>query len=100
MSDRVPSICGRRLSPIVRYPLSHFLVVSCPCVDTRGPSVVLDAVDVPYPEPIHFFLTLMILCTTLVVSLTYMLVILSSYAMLIKLPDVLVWAKASLFFVR
>ena len=36
------------------YPLSYFLVIWSPSGETRGPSVVFDAVDMPCPGPFHF----------------------------------------------
>ena len=35
-------------------PLSSFLVIWSPTGDTRGPSVVFEAVDMPCPGPFHF----------------------------------------------
>ena len=35
-------------------PLSSFLVIWSPSGDTRGPSFVFEAVDVPCPGPFHF----------------------------------------------
>ena len=41
-------------SPLGWYSLSSFLVIWSPSGDTRGPSVVFEAVDVPCPGPFHF----------------------------------------------
>ena len=40
--------------PLGWSPLSYFLVIWSPSGDTRGPSVVFEAVDIPCPGPIHF----------------------------------------------
>ena len=61
--------------PIGWSPLSSFLVIWSPSGDTRGPSVVLEAVDMPFPGPFHFFLTVLIISMTFVLSLTQMLVL-------------------------
>ena len=41
-------------SPLGWSSLSSFLVIWSPSGDTRGPSVVFEAVDVPCPGPFHF----------------------------------------------
>ena len=44
-----------RVAPHVDLsPLSSFLVIWSPSGDTRGPSVVFEAVDMPCPVPFHF----------------------------------------------
>ena len=40
--------------PLGWSPLSSFLVIQSPNGDTRGPSVVLEAVDMPCPGPFKF----------------------------------------------
>ena len=40
--------------PLGWSPLSSFLVIWSPTGDTRGPSVVFEAVDMPCPGPFHF----------------------------------------------
>ena len=40
--------------PLGWSPLSSFLVIWSPSGDTRGPSVVFEAVDMPCPGPFHF----------------------------------------------
>ena len=40
--------------PLGWSPLSYFLVMCSPSGDTRSPSVVLEAVDMPCPGPFHF----------------------------------------------
>ena len=47
------SICPGRLSTVWLVPLSSLLVLWSPSGDTRGPSVVLEAVDIPCPGPFH-----------------------------------------------
>ena len=75
--------------PFVWSLLSCFLViiktVCSPSSDTRRPSTVLEAVDVPYPGTLHFiFLTLLIISTTFVVCLAQMLVFLTLYVILVS----------------
>ena len=67
--------------------------------DTRSPSVVFEAVDMPCPAAQdHFiFLTVLIISMTFVLSLTQMLVFLSLYVMLSILLSILVCAAARLF---
>ena len=48
------SICPGRLSIAWWSPLSSFLVIWSPSGDTRSPSVVFEAVDMPCPGPFHF----------------------------------------------
>ena len=43
-----------RSPPLGWSPLSSFLVIWSPSGDTRGPSVVFEAVDMPCPRPFHF----------------------------------------------
>ena len=77
-------------------PLSSFLVIWSPSGDTRGPSVVFEAIYIPAQD--HFiFLTVLIISMTFVLSLTQMLVFLSLYVMLSILLSILVCAAASLF---
>ena len=40
--------------PLGWSPLSYFLVIWSPSGDTRGPSVVFEAVDMPCPGTFHF----------------------------------------------
>ena len=42
------------LHRLAGLPLSYFLVIWSPSGDTRGPSVVFEAVDMPCPGPFHF----------------------------------------------
>ena len=48
-------------------PLSSCLVVRIQVSDTLSPTVVFEAVDVPYPGPFHFFSH----CSLLCLSVTY-----------------------------
>ena len=91
------SICPGRLSTawLVSLVVFSFLLWS-PSGDTRGPSVVFEAVDMPCPGPFHF-LTVYIISMTFVLSLTHMLVLLSLYVTLNILLSILVCAAASLF---
>ena len=41
-------------APLGWSPLSYFLVIWSPSGDTRGPSVVFEAVDMPCPGLFHF----------------------------------------------
>ena len=47
------NICPGRLSTAWLVSLSSFLVTWCQSGDTRGPSVVFEAVDMPSPGPFH-----------------------------------------------
>ena len=62
-------------------PLSSFLVIWSPIGDTRGPSVVFEAVDMHCPVPLNFI-------TLLVMSMTFVLSVLSHIETLfyIRLP--------------
>ena len=52
---RVAPVFVQVVSPPLGWsPLSYFLVIWSPSGDTRGPSVVFEAVDVPCPGPFHF----------------------------------------------
>ena len=51
---RVAPVFVQVLSPPLGWsPLSSFLVICSPSGDTRGPSVVFEAVDIPCPGPFH-----------------------------------------------
>ena len=57
LPDRVAPVFVRVVSPPFGWsPLSSFLVIILwsPCGDTRGPSVVFEAVDMPCPGRFHF----------------------------------------------
>ena len=82
--------------PIAWSPLTSFLVIWSPSGDTRGPSVVFEAVDMPCQDHL-IFLTVYIISMTFVLSLTHMLVLLSLHVMLSILLSILVCAAASLF---
>ena len=79
--------------------LVSLVIFSCRMVsasgDTRGPSVVFKAVDVPCPGPLNFF-TLLIMSMTFVLSLTQVLALRSLYVMLSILLSTLICAAASL----
>ena len=96
---RVAPVFVQVVSPSLGWsPLSSFLVIWSPAGDTRGPSVVFEAVDMPCPAQDHFiFLTVLIISMTFVLSLTQMLVFLSLYVMLSILLSIFVCAAASLF---
>ena len=52
---RVAPVFVQVVSPSLGWsPLSSFLVIWSPTGDTRGPSVVFEAVDMPCPGPFHF----------------------------------------------
>ena len=52
---RVDPVFVQVISPSLSWsPLSSFLVIWSPSGDTRGPSVVFEAVNMPCPEPFHF----------------------------------------------
>ena len=54
-SYRVAPVFVQVVSPPLGWsPLSYFLVIWSPSGDTRGPSVVFEAVDMPCPGPFHF----------------------------------------------
>ena len=90
------SICLGRLSTAWLVSLVVFSCHWSPSADTRGPSVVFEAVECPAQD--HFiFLTVLIISMTCVLSLTHMLVFLSLYVMLSILLSILVCAAASLF---
>ena len=66
LSPNYPVLCcplPYRVAPVFVYvvspplgwsPLSSFLVIWSPSGDTRGPSVIFEAVDLPCPGPFHF----------------------------------------------
>ena len=55
MPDCVASVFGQVIStPLGWSPLSSVLVIRSPSSDMRGPSVIFEAVDVPFPGPLHF----------------------------------------------
>ena len=83
--------------PLGWSPLSSFLVIWSPGGDTRVPSVVFEAVDMPCPGAFHFFLTLNIIAMTFVLPMTQMLVLIYLYVMLSILLYMLVCAAARLF---
>ena len=83
--------------PLGWSPLSSVLVAWYPSDDTRVPSVVFEAVDMPCLYDHFIFLTLLSMSMTFVLSLTQMLVLLSSYVMLSILLTILVCTAASLF---
>ena len=82
--------------PLGWSPLSSFLVIWSLSGDTRGSSVVFEAVDMPCPGPFHFSYSVDYMMTC-VLSLTQMLVFLYLYVMLSILLSILVCAAASLF---
>ena len=56
-------LCHNRIAPVFVQvvspplgcsPLSHFLVIWSPSGETRRPSIVFEAVDMPCPGPFHF----------------------------------------------
>ena len=52
---RVAPVFVQVVSPLrVWPPLSYFLVMWSPSGDTRGTSVVFEAVDMPFPGPFHW----------------------------------------------
>ena len=52
---RVAPVFVQVVSPSLGWsPLSSFFVIWSPTGDTRGPSVVFEAVDMPCPGPFHF----------------------------------------------
>ena len=52
---RVAPVFVQVVSPSLGWsPLSSFLVIWSPTGDTRGPTVVFEAVDMPCPGPFHF----------------------------------------------
>ena len=52
---RVAPVFVQVVSPPLGWsPLSYFIVIWSQSGDTRGPSVVFEAVDMPYPGPFHF----------------------------------------------
>ena len=55
LPDRVALVFIQVISPPLGWsPLSSFLVIWSPSGDTRGPSVVFEAVDMAGPGPFHF----------------------------------------------
>ena len=61
LPDRVAPVFVQVVSPQLGCsPLSSFLVIWSPSGDTRGPSVVFEAVDMPCPGPFHFSCILML----------------------------------------
>ena len=55
---RVAPVYVQVVSPPLSWsPLSSFLVILSPCGNTRGPSVVFEAGDMPCPGPFHFSYT-------------------------------------------
>ena len=96
LPNRVAPVFVQVVSPPRDWsPLSSFLVIWSPSGDTRGPSVVFKAVDMPCPGP--FFITLLIIYITFVCFLTQMLIFLYLYVMLSILLSILVCDAASLF---
>ena len=94
---RVAPVFVQVVSPSLGWsPLSSFLVIWSPTGDTRGPSVVFEAVDMPCPGPFHFSYSVDYI-DDFVLSLTQMLVFLSLYVMLSILLSIFVCAAASLF---
>ena len=52
---RVAPVFVQVVSPLLGWsPLSSFLVIWSPSGDTRGPSVVFEAVNIPCSGPFHF----------------------------------------------
>ena len=95
--NRVASVFVQVVSPPLGWsPLSSFLVIWSPSGDTRCPSIVFEAVDMPCPGPFQF-LTVLIISMTFVLSLTQMLIFLSGYVMLSILLSMLVCVAACLF---
>ena len=83
--------------PLGWFPLSSFLAILSPSGDKRGPSVVFEAVDMPWPGPFHISrIADYILSITFVFSRTLMLVFLFFYVTLSILLSILVDATASL----
>ena len=98
LPDRIAPVFVQVFSPPLGWsPLSSFLVIWSTSDVTGGPSVVIEAVDMPCPGPFHFFITVLITSVTFVLSLTQMLVFLSLHVMLSILLSILVCAAASLF---
>ena len=98
LPDHVAQVFVQVVSPPFDWsPLSSFLVAWYLSGDTRGPSVVFEAVDMPCLYDHFIFLTLLIMSMTCVFPLTQMLVFLSLYVMLSILLSILVCAAASLF---
>ena len=94
---RVAPVFVQVVSPTLGWShLSSFLVIWSPSGDTRGPSVVFEAVDMPCPGPFHF-------CHSVHYIYDFCplpdpdVVLLSLYAMLSILLSILVCAAASLF---
>ena len=55
LPDPVGPVFAQVISlPLGWSPLSYFIVIWSPCGDTRGPSIVFEAVDVLYPGQLHF----------------------------------------------
>ena len=93
-------ICPGRLSTAWLVSLvvfsCHNMCLWSPSGNTRGPSVVFEADDMPCPRPFHFS-HIADYIYDIVFSLTQMLVFLSLYVMLSILLSILVCAAASLF---
>ena len=55
LSECVAPVFVQVVSPSLGWsPLSSFLVIWSPSGNTRGPSVVFEAVDMPCPGPLYF----------------------------------------------
>ena len=81
--------------PLNWSPLSSCLAIWSPSDDTRGPSVVFKAVDMPCPGPFFYYIPDYIYYFCLLSD--PVLVFLSLYVMLSILLSILVCAVASLF---
>ena len=85
------------LHRLAGLPCRHLLAILSPSGDKRGPSVVFEAVDMPWPGPFHFsHIADYILSITFVFSRTLMLVFLSLHVMLSILLSILVDATTGL----
>ena len=98
---RVAPVFVQVVSPSLGWsPLSHFLVIWSPSGNTRGPSDVFEAVDMPCPRPFHLSYSVDYIYMTLALSLTQMLVFLSLYVMSSILLSILVCAAGRKFVMR
>ena len=97
LSYRVAPVFVQVVSPPLGWsPLSSFLVIWSPSGDTRGPSVVFEAVDMPCPGPFHFSHSVHYIydfCPLPDINVG----LLSLYVMFSVLLSILVCAAASLF---
>ena len=69
LPDRVAPVLVKVVSPPLGWSsLPYFLVVWYSRGDTRGPLAVFEVVRVPFPGPLHFFLTLLIIYVPFILS--------------------------------